>query len=67
MKGSTRGNWDPREGQQPFQSNPNGAVDRTTTLRRLLIVAENEGVGDWITITSTEDLFKLGIDLDFKN
>ena len=24
MKGSARGNWDPREGQQPFRSNPNG-------------------------------------------
>ena len=37
MKGSARGNWDPREGQQPFRPNPNGIVDRTTTLRRLLI------------------------------
>ena len=33
MKGSARGNWDPREGQQPFRPNPNGAGDRTTTLR----------------------------------
>ena len=40
MKGSVRGNWDPREGQQPFRPNPNGAGDRTTTLRRLLIGAE---------------------------
>ena len=39
-KGSARGNWDPREGQQPFRPNPNGARDRTTTLRRLLIGAE---------------------------
>ena len=39
MKGSARGNWDPREGQQPFRPNPNGAGDRTTTLRRLLIGA----------------------------
>ena len=39
IKGSARGNWNPREGQQPFQSNPNGARDRTTTLRRLLIGA----------------------------
>ena len=39
MKGSARGNWDPREGQQPFQSNPNGVGDRTTTFRRLLICA----------------------------
>ena len=23
MKGSARGNWDPREGQQPFRPNPN--------------------------------------------
>ena len=38
-KGSARGNWDPREGQQPFRPNPNGAWDRTTTLRRLLIGA----------------------------
>ena len=39
MKGSARGTWDPREGQQPFRPNPNGAGDRTTTLRRLLIGA----------------------------
>ena len=39
MKGSARGKWDPREGQQPFRPNPNGAGDRTTTLRRLLIGA----------------------------
>ena len=39
MKGSARGNWDPREDQQPFSPNPNGAEDRTTTLRRLLIGA----------------------------
>ena len=37
IKGSARGNWDSREGQQPFRPNPNGAGDRTTTLRRLLI------------------------------
>ena len=40
MKGSARGNWDPRKVQQPFRPNPNGAGDRTTTLRRLLIGAE---------------------------
>ena len=39
MEGSVRGNWDPREGQQPFRPNPNGVGDRTTTLRRLLIGA----------------------------
>ena len=39
MKGSTRGNWDPRKGQQPFRPNPNGVGDRSTTLRRLLIGA----------------------------
>ena len=39
MKGSARGNWDPRESQQPFQPNPNGAGDRTATLGRLLIGA----------------------------
>ena len=39
MKGSARGNWDPRKGQQSFRPNPNGAGDRTTTLRRLLIGA----------------------------
>ena len=39
MKGSARGNWDPREGQQPFRPIPNGAGDRTTTLRRMLIGA----------------------------
>ena len=39
MNGSARGNWDPRKGQQPFRPNSNGAGDRTTTLRRLLIGA----------------------------
>ena len=34
---SARGNWDPREGQQPFRPNQNGVGDRTTTLRRLMI------------------------------
>ena len=38
-EGSTRGNWDHREGQQPFRPNSNGVGDRTTTLRRLLIGA----------------------------
>ena len=37
--GSARGNWDPREGQQPFRPNLNGVGDRTTTSRRLLIGA----------------------------
>ena len=37
FKGSTRGNWDPREDQQPFRPNPNGIGDRTNRLRRLLI------------------------------
>ena len=40
MKGSARGNWHPREVQQPFRPNPNGAGDRTTTLKRLLNGAE---------------------------
>ena len=40
IKGRARGDWDPREGQQPFRPNPNGVGDRTTTLRRLLIGAE---------------------------
>ena len=39
MKGSSRGNWDPRKGQQPFRPNPNGVGDRITTLRRMLIGA----------------------------
>ena len=39
MKESAWGNWDPREGQQPFRPNANGTKDRTTTLRRLLIGA----------------------------
>ena len=39
MKGSARGKWDLREGQQPFRLNQNEAGDRTTTLRRLLIGA----------------------------
>ena len=34
IKGSARGNWDPREGPQP-----KGVGDRTTTLRKLLIGA----------------------------
>ena len=34
-----RGNWDPREGQQPFRPNPNEVEDRITPLRRLLIDA----------------------------
>ena len=38
-KGSARGNWDSREGQQPSRLHPNGAGDRTTTLRLLLIGA----------------------------
>ena len=38
--GSAQGNWDPQGGQQPFRPNPNGARDCTTTLRRLLIGAE---------------------------
>ena len=39
VKGSA---WDPGEGQQPFRPNPNGAGDRTTMLRQLLIGAVNE-------------------------
>ena len=39
-EGSARGNWDPREGQQPFRPTPNGIRDSTTKLGRLLI-AEN--------------------------
>ena len=37
--GSSRSNWDSREGQQPFRPNSNGVRDRTTALRRLLIGA----------------------------
>ena len=37
--GNSPGNWDPREGQQPFRTNLNGVGDRTTMLRRLLIGA----------------------------
>ena len=48
MKGSARGNWDPWEGQQTFQSNPNGFGDRATTLRRLLIGA----VWDYVAINA---------------
>ena len=40
MKGSARGNWDPREGQPPFRPNPNGVGDRTTKLMRLLTGAD---------------------------
>ena len=45
MKRNARGNWDPREVQQPFRPNPNGVGDRTTTLRRLLIGAVKLVVG----------------------
>ena len=44
--GSARGNWDLWEGQQPFRPNPNGAGDRTTTLRRLLIGAVQRRLRD---------------------
>ena len=37
---SAWGNWDPRDGQQPFRPNSNGVGDRITVLRRLLIGAE---------------------------
>ena len=40
MKGSARGICDFSECQQPFRLNPNGFGDRTTTLRWLLIGAE---------------------------
>ena len=50
-KGSARGNWDPREGQQPFRTNPNGVGDRTTTLRRLLIGEISSFWGTSIAIT----------------
>ena len=39
-KGGARGNWDPRNGQQPFRPNPNWVGYRTATLRRLLIGAD---------------------------
>ena len=45
MKGSVWSNWDPREGQQPFRSTPNGVGNRTTMLRRLLIGP------DWCTVS----------------
>ena len=41
MNRSAQSNWDSRESQQPFRPNPNGVGDRTTTLRGLLIGAEN--------------------------
>ena len=40
-EGSARSNWYPREGQQPFQPNPNGVWACTITLRRLLIGADH--------------------------
>ena len=40
-RGTVRGNWDPQHDQQPFRPNPSGAGDRITTLRQLLIGAEN--------------------------
>ena len=39
-EGGARGNWDLQEDQLPLRPNPNGVVDRTITLRRLLIGAE---------------------------
>ena len=42
IKWSARGNWEPREGQQPFRPNPNGVGDSTTMLRGLLIGAEKK-------------------------
>ena len=42
-EGSARGNWDPREGQQPFRPDPNWVGDCTIMLRRLLIGAEKYG------------------------
>ena len=38
---SACGNWDSRQGQQPFRLNPNGIGDHTTILMRLLIGAIN--------------------------
>ena len=35
-----RGNWNSREGQQPFLPNLNGVEDRTPTLMQLLIGAK---------------------------
>ena len=49
MKGSARGNWDPWEGQQPFRPNPNRAGDRTSTMRRPLIGAVNNGSSSLLT------------------
>ena len=42
MKGSAKGNWVSREGQQPFRPNPNKVGDRTTTLKRMLIGADGQ-------------------------
>ena len=53
IKGSARGNWDPREGQQPFRPNPSGVEDRTTTLRRLLIGAGLHGSASRISTGNT--------------
>ena len=44
-KGSAQGNWDHREGQQPFRPNPKAAEDRTTTMGRLLIGAVGNKLG----------------------
>ena len=49
-EGSARGNWDLREGQQPFRPNPNGVGGRTTTLRRLLIGATKLEFASFIVI-----------------
>ena len=39
--GECQGNWDPREGQEPFRPNRNSVRGSTTTLRRQLIAADN--------------------------
>ena len=39
-EGNALGNFDPREGQQPFRPNPNGVGDRTATLKWLLMGAD---------------------------
>ena len=55
MKGSGRGNWDPREGQQAFRQYPNGVGDRTATFRRLLIRAAEK----YVSSTGQNASFKL--------
>ena len=62
MKESAQGNCDLWEGQQPFQPDPNGVRDCTTTLRWLLIGAAeilvNGDVADLMHVQLQLEVFR---------